>query len=201
MAVSAPRLLAAQRYTARLIPAGWPYPSSSRTPAPLRSGPIAEPSSLLRTPLPLCPASVLRLSWCPPLAPFPSHRDDRFSCSSSKSGPCSRHLHAGRQWGTMQVTPPPGTAAGTPPRFRRKLGHLDTSSTVHLHSTPRIAPDAVIAAPFPSTLTTRALYPNSSWRFESAPVCRLRGALPHLRQSIERCCTLFSHPTFVQDTR
>ena len=56
--------------------------------------------------------------------------------------------------------PPPHPAARTTPRFRRRLGHLDTSSTVHLRSTPRTSPDAVIAAPFPSTLTTRALSPQ-----------------------------------------
>lgn len=34
-----------------------------------------------------------------------------------------------------------------------------------------------------------------------APARRHRGALPHLRQSIERCRTLLSHPTLVQDTQ
>ena len=67
----------------------------------------------------------------------------------------------------MQVTPLPHPAAITTPRFRHQLGHFDISSTVHLRSTPRISPDAVIAAPFPSTLTTRTLYPSSSWRFEA----------------------------------
>jgi hypothetical protein len=67
----------------------------------------------------------------------------------------------------MQVTPLPCPAAITTPRFRCRLGHLDISSTVHLRSTPRISPDAVIATPFPATLTTRALYPSSSWRFEA----------------------------------
>jgi len=63
--------------------------------------------------------------------------------------------------------PLPHPAAITTPRFRHHLGHFDTSSTVHLRSTPRISPDAVNAAPFPSTLTTRTLYPSSSWRFEA----------------------------------
>ena len=63
--------------------------------------------------------------------------------------------------------PPPHPAAITTPRFRHHLGHFDTSSTVHLRSTPRISPDAVIAAPFPATLTTRTLYPSSSWRFDA----------------------------------
>ena len=148
-------------------PKGWPDRTQAGPPAPLRSSPITEPSSLLRTLLPLCPASVLRHLWCPPLALLPSHRDDRFSCSSSKPDSCSRRLYAGHQWGTMQVTPPPHPAAITTPRFRYRLGHFDTSSTVHLRSTPRISPDAVIATPFPSTLTTRTLYPSSSWRFEA----------------------------------
>jgi len=82
-------------------------------PAPLRSSSITEPSALLRTLLPLCPASVLRHLWCPPLAPLPSHRDDRFSCSSSKPDSCSRRLYAGCQWGTKQV---PGMGAPTSSR-------------------------------------------------------------------------------------
>ena len=34
-----------------------------------------------------------------------------------------------------------------------------------------------------------------------APAHRHRGALPHLRQSIQRCCNLLSRPTSVQDTQ
>jgi hypothetical protein len=72
-------------------------------------------------------------------------------CMPGASGAQSRS----RVW-----EPPPPPAAITTPRFRRRLGHLDTSSTVHLRSTPRTSPDAVIATPFPSMLTTRALSPQ-----------------------------------------
>ena len=77
--------------------------------------------------------------------------------------PSSCRLYAGCQWGAKQAhrwAPPPRPGDITPPRFRHRVGHLDTSSAVHLRSTPRISPDAVIAAPFPSTLTTRALSPQ-----------------------------------------
>jgi hypothetical protein len=80
-----------------------PVRAKAEPPAPLRSSSITEPSALLRTLLPLCPASVLWLLWCPPLELLPSHRDDRFSCSSSKPDSCSRRLYAGRRWGTPQV--------------------------------------------------------------------------------------------------
>jgi hypothetical protein len=78
----------------------------------------------------------------------------------------------------MQVTPLPHPAAITTPRFRHRLGHFDMSSTVHLRSTPRISPDAVIAAPFPSTLTTGTLYPSSSWRFEACSCKPASGGPP-----------------------
>lgn len=58
--------------------------------APLRSSPTTEPSTLLRTLLPPCPASVLWPSQCPPLELLPSHEDDGFSCSLSK--PASEFL-------------------------------------------------------------------------------------------------------------
>jgi hypothetical protein len=127
--------------------------TSAEPPAPLRSSPITGPSTLLRTLLPLCPASVLWHLRFPPLALLPSHRDDRFSCSSSKPDPRSCRLHAGRQWGTKQAhrwEPPPHPRARTQPWFRRRLGHLDTSSAVHLRSTPRISPDAVLCRVFSS---------------------------------------------------
>jgi hypothetical protein len=133
-------------------------------PAPLRSSPITEPSALLRTLLPPCPASVLWLSWCPPLERLPSHQDDGFSCSLSKPAaeflPPVCRAPVERTAGPCVGPPPPHPAAITTPRFRRRLGHLDTSSAVHLRSTPRRSPDAVIAAPFPATLTTRALSPQ-----------------------------------------
>ena len=109
-------------------PSGCPDPARAEPPVHLRSSPITGPSSLLRAPLPLCPASVLRHLWCPPLAPLPLHRDDRFSRSSPEPDPASRRLYAGRRVGTKQVTPHPCPRAITPPWFRRRFRHLDTSS-------------------------------------------------------------------------
>jgi hypothetical protein len=43
--------------------------------------------------------------------------------------------------------------------------------------------------------------PAARGGLKPAPVGRLRGAYPHLRQSIQRCCTLLSTPTSVQDTQ
>ena len=74
-----------------------PVRAKAEPPAPLRSSPITGPSTLLRALLPPCPASVLWLSWCPPLELLPSHRDDRFSCSSSKPDSCSCRLYAGHR--------------------------------------------------------------------------------------------------------
>ncbi len=90
----------------------------------------------------------------------------------------SRRLYAGHQLGTQQVTPQPCPRAITTPWFRCHLGHLDTSSTVHSRSTPRLSPDMVNAMPFPSTLTTRALDPSSSWRFEACACTPAPGGPP-----------------------
>src|SRR5512142_1185729 len=85
----------------------------------LSSSPITGPSPLLRAVPSLCPASVLCLSRCAPLAvlplaasraPSPSspgrhYRGDRFSCSVPAPATSSRHLYTGHRQGSMQATP------------------------------------------------------------------------------------------------
>src|ERR1700710_2232388 len=98
----------------------------------LRSGPITEPSTLLRTPPPLCPASVLRPSrqlttW---VSPFASGRQVPVFLTEA----------------CLEVTPPScrtpvGQSAGSPnpcsrdrrpdPGFDVGLLRYDTSSAVH----------------------------------------------------------------------
>jgi hypothetical protein len=64
-------------------------------------------------------------------------------------------------------------------RFRHHPYAFDTFPVVHSLRLPVTSPDAVSAAPFPSTLTTPALDRSSSWWF-GACLCRpARGALPH----------------------
>jgi hypothetical protein len=171
--------------------------------AHLRSSPITGPSSLLRAPLPLCPASVLWLSWLQPLELLPSHRDDRFSRSSPKPDPRSRRLYAGRRSSTQQARLDLHPGDASQPRFRRHLGFLDTSSTVHFRSSPWIAPDAVIAAPFPATLTTKALYPSSLQRFEVCSCKPTSEGLPPSSVKHHRWCALppfCGTGSFVRDT-
>ena len=62
------------------------------------------------------------------LALLPSHRDDRFSRSSSKPDPHSRRLYAGHQWDSTGHAPTPAPETSLPPRFGHQLRHLDTSS-------------------------------------------------------------------------
>src|SRR6516165_4690186 len=86
---------------------------------PLRSSPITGPSPLLRAVPPLCPASVLCRSQCPPLAVLPlaasraplprspgrCYRGDRFSCSVPAPVTSSRHLYTGHRQGSTQAAP------------------------------------------------------------------------------------------------
>src|SRR2546428_6715499 len=68
----------------------FPYPTLFRSS-------ITEPSTLLRTAPPLCPALVLWSSQFQPLGLLPSHRDDRFSRSIQDPKPtrlnsCHDHI-------------------------------------------------------------------------------------------------------------
>jgi hypothetical protein len=51
------------------------------------------------------------------LGVLPSHRDDRFPRSSSKPDSRSRHLHAGRQPGSKQISPSPNPGGVLRPGF------------------------------------------------------------------------------------
>src|SRR6266699_3772947 len=79
------------------------------------SSPITGPSPLLQAVPPLCPASVLCHSRCPPLAALPlvtrhhgpghRYRGDRFSCSMPAPATSSRHLYTGHRQGSTQAAP------------------------------------------------------------------------------------------------
>ena len=67
---------------------------------------------------------------------------------------------------------------------------LDTSSEVHLHSSPLSIPDHAHDAAFSITLNTLALYQSTLWWFDALP-CRTTsvGRFHHL---INSCVTNFS---------
>jgi hypothetical protein len=71
----------------------WPNPVAMTH--PLRSSPITEPSSLLRSSPPFFGASVLSASRLQPLAPFPLASPARFSRSAPEPDRASCCLHAG----------------------------------------------------------------------------------------------------------
>jgi hypothetical protein len=149
----------------------------------LRSSPITEPSSLLRTTPPLCPASVLWSSRILPLGLLPLHRDDRFSRSIQEPDPTSRRLNAGCRAGSppgslpclsRKKRPPPVSASVK--AFRHFIdGSLALASPDH---TCRNLVPAFLQRSPRSLLTTAAC---SGLR--PAPDCRPRGAYPHLSYS------------------
>ena len=68
--------------------------------------------------------------------------------------------------------------------------HRDTSSEVHLHSSPLSLPDHALDVAFSITLNTLTLYQSTLWWFNALP-CRttLVGRFHHL---INSCITIFS---------
>ena len=154
---------------------------------PLRSISITETSTLLRVGPPPCSASVLSPSWVLHFEFLPYHRNDRFPRSTQEPGSGSRHLYAGRHPGSKQVLPwtYPGVVYGS------SFDVVLLFSTPHRWFAcarlpePHLTPFMV---PFPSTLTTRALYPCSLKRFEACS-CKPtpRGLFPHL------LCGLMAH--------
>jgi hypothetical protein len=92
----------------------------------------------------------------------------------------------------------------TDPGFDVIYGNFDASSAVHFRSSPWISPDAIIAAPFPATLTTKALYPSSLRWFEISSCKPTPGGPPPSSAKHPHPCAL---PPFcntggsVRDTR
>ncbi len=88
-------------------------------PGPFAPAPLQGLHPLLRAGPPLCPASVLCPSRCPPLGVLPlatrgptspistgrRYRDDRFSCSMPAPATSSRHLYTGHHQGNTQAAP------------------------------------------------------------------------------------------------
>ena len=146
----------------------------------LRSSPITEPSTLLRTAPPLCPASVLWSLRILPLGRLPWHRDDRFSRSIQEPDPTSRRLNAGCRTGNLpgalpclsreKRQPPVLTSSKA---FRHFIdGSLALASSDH--TCRNLVPTFLQRSPR-SLLTAAAC---SGLR--PAPDCRPRGAHPHL---------------------
>ena len=168
---------------------GWP-PVLGGLPQSLRSSPITEPSSLLRTAPSLCPH---RYS-CPcrdlPLELLPYQRSDRFPRSTKEPDLDSRHLQAGcRSSRTPRLRPNSSQGPLPSPQFRHRPVNFGTSSAVRLRSSLQISPDRIYFLPFPATLTTNALNASSSQWFGAAPDRRLRGTSPHLFCSPHLLCS------------
>ena len=156
----------------------------------LRSGPITEPSTLLRTAPPPCPASVLWSLRFQPLGRLPSQRGDRFSRSIQEPGPASRRLRAGCRSGRLQVTPVLVPGEGSAPGFDIVCTTFDTSSAVRLRSPLWTLPAGIASRLFlqrsPPSLFTIAACSG----LKPAPDCRLRGAFPHLSYGIAPPCSV-----------
>jgi hypothetical protein len=173
-------------------------PSLGRAMQSLRSSSITEPSTLLRTAPPLCPALVLWSSQFQPLGLLPSHRDDRFSRSVQEPDPASRRLYAGCRSGSLQDYSRTRPGSSTRPRFRHHPWHFDTSSAVRSRSPLRTIPDGIksrllLQRSPPSLLTTAACS-----GLTPAPDRRRRGAHPHLSYS---ATPSFSEDVFVTHRR
>jgi len=164
---------------------------SGRIGQPLRSSPITGPSSLLRVAPPLYPASVLSR-----LGGFPL----RFSLGIGVTGSHVPHKSLDRSlaafmpdaaWAVDRL-PPDLSRGNDSPRFRRRSYAFDTSSAVHLRSTPRSLPDRVSPGLFPTRSRPRLLSAAAVGGLQPPPVRRLRGASPHLLCSMaaRRACAL-----------
>ena len=127
-----------------------------------------------------------------PLARLPSHQHDRFPRSPQEPGLRSRRLYAGCRPGSKQVAPGLVPEQRPRPGFDIVLGLYDTSSAVHLRSTPQSIPDRVIAPPFPTCLPPRLLNAAAVGGLKPPPARRLRRAILHLLCSpaARRACAL-----------
>ena len=131
-----------------------------------------------------CSVPVRRLGTLPlagaPLAVLPCHRRDRFPRSTQEPGPRSRRLHAGRRPSSKQV--PLGLIPEAPATsgFDATGYCFDTSTAVHLRSTPRPLPDRVSAPPFPTRSPPRLLNAAAVGGLKPPPARRLRRTFLHL---------------------
>ena len=141
----------------------------ARTMSPLRSIGFRRLHRYYERLRPCAPLRYLHPRGGRPLGLFSSHRSDRFSRSAPEPASSSRRLCAERHPASRQA--PAGLYPGPTlhPGFDAIGKAYDTSSAVHLRSSSRITPAAIIVATFPSTLTTTALDRRSSRRFGNWP--------------------------------
>src|SRR5271167_2500847 len=146
---------------------------------PLGSNPITGPSSLLRTSPPLCPASVLRPSRLPAawVSPFASGRQvPVFLIEACLKGHAAFMPDVG--WAVGRAPPNPCSRDRSPDPGFDVAWYVTTR---HQRFTFVRLPETHLTkyfSAFPTTLTTRALYPRSLWRFEACPCRPTPGDLP-----------------------
>jgi len=143
---------------------------------PLRSNSLSESSSLLRAARPLCRASVLwalrRLRLCR----LPLHRNDRFTRSVRKPNTRSRRLYTGCRLAHKEVLSSLILREAAALSFDIMYPPHDMSSAVRLRSSPCISSAEIFVSTFPSTLSTKALYPSTLRRFGFSASTPIRGA-------------------------
>jgi hypothetical protein len=151
-----------------------------RTMSPLRSVGFHRLHRYYERLRPCAPPRYLHPCGGRPLGLFSLHRSDRFSRSAPEPDSSSRRLYAERHPASRQA--PAGLFPGPTlhPGFDAIGKAHDTSSAVHLRSSSRISPVAVIAATFRRRSPRRLLTDAARGGLETGPAARSRGAIPHL---------------------
>lgn len=121
--------------------------------------------------------------WGRHLGLLPSHRGREIPRSALEPGPRSRRLHAGRHPSRKQA--PLGSLSrdgeNSIPVWTSVFFPFDTSSAVHLRSSPWTIPDAIVLRLFLAAHHHGPLLAAAAQGgLEPAPVGRSRGAYPHL---------------------
>ena len=120
-----------------------------------------------------------------PLELLPSHWSDRFPRSAKEPGLDSRHLQAGCRLGRASGLRPDSSREPLPsPRFRHRPVNFGTSSVVRPRSSLQISPDRFYSRLFLRRSPPTLLTPAARSGLEPASAGRLRGAYPHLEQTL-----------------
>ena len=174
---------------------------------PLRSAPVTEASSLLRTGPPARPATVLR--------PLPPQQQETLPLAA-QGGRCrvvpshvprgtrrsgSRRLHAGHHLASRRAPARLIPRSSGRPGFDAVCFYFDTSAAIRLRSPSRSPPDASTGA-FSTSLTTDGIQPPQHVAVWSLPPA---GRLPRAKPSSStqhRLTKLYLHraPFGVRDT-